>query len=272
MTPALALKPPQRVYVAPGAVLDDRTAARTVERMLVALEYDQKRRETLLTKVVHENCDGLGNPKGQQRFFNRYVSTAGNGLLYPDASFGKRKRFIFNLDQWIVERGGLLGCSTRIAGVGPGRPFLFESHARAYLTNHALVRLVQRLGCLSAEHLVSALALIWDQLLITLTASDGGDLLPEHGEKGWIMPLPVNAHELAGVVMVKGTHGEDLAPLVIPTILAPSMIHRPEALEPMMRLMADYFVNAGVDWDAATPQFRDALRLTATATNRRTLS
>ena len=156
-----------------------------------------------------------------------------------------------------------------IEGVGPGRPFVHKSYARAYLTHHALVRLVQRLGCLSAEHLVSALSLIWDQLLITLAVSDGGELLPDHGQDGWIMPLPINDHQLVGVVMTKGTVGEDRAPLVIPTVLAPHMIHRPDALEPILTLIADYFVNEGVDWEAVTPQFREAFQLSATATGRR---
>ena len=255
------------VEISDGLRLDDVTAGRLVEQMLVALAIDHAAAERMLDALADRVHAGImGNVVGQQRFFARLKKALGKTLLTATLVPKSGMHFRLVFDAWrpaqvggaplmeAARAGWLVGHGTLVMGGGRGKGFKVFRQVLCALTRHALVRLVQRGGCRTPEDLVALLKRAWGVLLIALATSDKGKWLPKDEEAGWIVPV-----DDLFLVLCSGGSGQ-LG--VVTTVLGRDMIIERARLEDLRAMLTDPNLRV------TDPCLRAAFQATAGATRR----
>lgn len=264
------------VIIDPGLRLDDRTAGTLVDAMLDALEFDLDRIDQAAEINASNKIATLGSPKGQARFVKRFARMAGKALLgNPDITYGTRKRFSMYFDLFDVQRDvngrrWMFLTQLGIQGEGVSKRIEKRSIPLLLMTHHSLVRLVQRAGARTPEHLLDIVRGALPLALLAAWASEGATRLPEGSRSGWLVPVARldremnDTADLSYMVLRKGSHeGETFDVPVVATVLDGSMIINHEALAPLMGMMA---LDGAVTDDTAAELWRLAFEATVKAT------
>jgi hypothetical protein len=256
------------ILIDPGLRLDDRTAGHLVDRMLDALEFDQKAGYAMLD-TTKQNA-WLGNPKSQQRFVKRFVKVMNRCLLFePDVTYGSSKRFqmIFNLfDVSSGEDGprNLSAIQAVFSSKGTRHRVQCVTYPVMFFTRHALVRLVQRTGCRNEFDLLRVLVGSMDLTCRAAISAGAGtcEHLPPDDKPGWMIPAFNASHSTVHyLVLRRGDRGGIKAPTVV-TVLDGDMIDE-AAMQPLFDMLnKDPEMGDHSDW----PAWRAAFNATANAT------
>jgi hypothetical protein len=171
--------------------ISDDFALKIVRLTMKALYHDLDRTMDAVHKASTEV--GLGNPKGQRKHFNRLVKAFGPAVLTKSLDYtGTSKRFGFRIDCWGTpedDTHSIYASRLTIRGIGAGRPIDIETSTMCEITQHAMVRIVQRGDFVRPEDLIAVLQSAWTSIQLALLAVDGDDdLLPGADSKGWILP------------------------------------------------------------------------------------
>ena len=255
------------VEISDGLRLDDVTAGRLVEQMLVALAIDHAAAERMLDALADRvDADTWAMSSVSGGFFARLQKALGKTLLTAKLVPKSGMHFRLVFDAWrpaqvggaplmeAARAGWLVGHGTLVMGRGRGKGFKVFRQALCSLTRHALVRLVQRGGCRTPEDLAALLKRAWGVLLIALATSDKGKWLPKDEEAGWIVPV-----DDLFLVLCSGGSGQ-LG--VVTTVLGGAMIIERARLEDLRAMLTDPNLRV------TDPCLRAAFQATAGATRR----
>jgi hypothetical protein len=170
-------------------------ADRVVAQMLQIITRDRARCWPKIHEVLGERRRHDGNPKAQQKLFERMKEAVNGFLLWGTIETGKRGKYcmyLVVLDGWDAERKQVVFGNDRIPdkpwitvstikieGKGHGR-YHEEGANSLFITHHALSRLTQRCGARSLKDVYGCVKMICRTFIISRAKADPPPLRPGH--------------------------------------------------------------------------------------------